>query len=169
MKSANQSVPSGAAEILFPVSVLEMVKTKELRFCDSAVFMAVALLSSPQDNIFHGSPELLATLCSIPKLKCRNSIRQLEKHGLIRVIQNSRRTHIEWCNDISNPFICRKYRASIPIKIRSEVLRRGSCILCGSKSNLTVDHIIAYSRGGAHDISNFQCLCAKCNREKWYN
>ncbi|MFN9020776.1 MAG: HNH endonuclease [Pseudanabaena sp.] len=32
--------------------------------------------------------------------------------------------------------------------------------------NLQVDHIIPLAQGGTNEFSNFQTLCAKCNREK---
>ena len=55
-------------------------------------------------------------------------------------------------------------RPSITPSIRKRVLSVGKCAFCGSTKNLQVDHIIPYSKGGAHDESNFQCLCQKCNR-----
>jgi hypothetical protein len=30
----------------------------------------------------------------------------------------------------------------------------------------SVDHVHAYSKGGAHDISNFATICARCNARK---
>lgn len=57
-------------------------------------------------------------------------------------------------------------RPSIPVKIRRLVLSVGRCAYCGNTENLTIDHIIPYSKGGKHNISNFQCLCFKCNRKK---
>lgn len=57
-------------------------------------------------------------------------------------------------------------RPSIPPSVRKRVLSVGSCVFCGSTENLTVDHIIPFSKGGAHDESNFQCLCWPCNLNK---
>ena len=45
----------------------------------------------------------------------------------------------------------------------------GYCLGCGHHfpmRNLTVDHIIARSRGGTDHISNLQLLCAACNSTK---
>ena len=40
------------------------------------------------------------------------------------------------------------------------------CCACGSGDRLEVDHVIPFSRGGKHDISNFQTLCKPCNVRK---
>jgi 5-methylcytosine-specific restriction endonuclease McrA len=58
-------------------------------------------------------------------------------------------------------------RPSVSLRDRKTVISAGKCAHCRTSQKLTVDHIIPLARGGAHDISNFQCLCAKCNREKW--
>ena len=41
-----------------------------------------------------------------------------------------------------------------------------SCVYCGSKKNLTVDHIIPVSRGGSNELSNLMTLCVWCNSKK---
>ncbi len=40
------------------------------------------------------------------------------------------------------------------------------CAYCGSKDNLTIDHIIPLSRGGTNREDNLQCLCRDCNNLK---
>ncbi len=40
------------------------------------------------------------------------------------------------------------------------------CKQCGSRDDLTVDHIIALSRGGSNDLSNLQILCRTHNSSK---
>lgn len=71
------------------------------------------------------------------------------------------------------PFVERIYvgraranREHIPTRIRRQVLAAGQCAYCGSVERLTIDHIKPYSKGGTHDISNLQCLCWPCNRQK---
>ena len=57
----------------------------------------------------------------------------------------------------------------IPTHIKLEVWKRdkGSCIRCGSSTNLHFDHIIPYSLGGSSKAAqNIQILCAKHNLEK---
>lgn len=57
-------------------------------------------------------------------------------------------------------------RPHIPLEVRRRVLSAGKCLKCESKLKLTVDHVIPFSKGGAHNESNFQCLCSGCNRKK---
>lgn len=57
-------------------------------------------------------------------------------------------------------------RPHIPLPIRGLVLSVGSCAYCGATEKLTIDHIVPFSKGGAHRLSNFQPLCAACNRAK---
>lgn len=42
------------------------------------------------------------------------------------------------------------------------------CKQCGSSNDLTVDHVIPESKGGEHNLSNFQTLCRSCNSSKGY-
>src|SRR5438067_8112791 len=51
---------------------------------------------------------------------------------------------------------------------RRAVFARDSwtCQYCGSRSNLTVDHVIPRSKGGASSWENIVASCAPCNRRK---
>jgi 5-methylcytosine-specific restriction endonuclease McrA len=51
---------------------------------------------------------------------------------------------------------------------RRAVFARDSwtCQYCGSRSNLTVDHVIPRSKGGSADWENIVACCAPCNRRK---
>lgn len=40
------------------------------------------------------------------------------------------------------------------------------CVNCGSKANLSIDHITPRSKGGTHELDNLQLLCRPCNNEK---
>ncbi len=56
----------------------------------------------------------------------------------------------------------------IPAKIRYEVYRRdgGKCVTCGSSDNIQFDHVLPFSKGGAHTLENLQLLCQNCNLRK---
>jgi 5-methylcytosine-specific restriction endonuclease McrA len=41
-----------------------------------------------------------------------------------------------------------------------------TCQYCGSRSNLTVDHVIPRSKGGGSSWDNIVASCAPCNRRK---
>lgn len=62
----------------------------------------------------------------------------------------------------------RHKRPGISPKIREAVFKQSgyACVRCGLRDRLTVDHIVAWSKGGVHDISNFQTLCWPCNMRK---
>jgi len=56
----------------------------------------------------------------------------------------------------------------VPPVTRREVLRRDNhqCQYCGSKHNLTLDHVLPRSRGGTHTWDNVVTACEKCNQYK---
>lgn len=41
-----------------------------------------------------------------------------------------------------------------------------SCAYCGSKENLTIDHVIPKSKGGLNYTKNVICSCLSCNGSK---
>ena len=51
---------------------------------------------------------------------------------------------------------------------RHRILKRDnySCVYCGSKKNLTVDHIQPKSKGGPNTWQNLVTCCGTCNRQK---
>lgn len=64
----------------------------------------------------------------------------------------------------------RMWRRSIKEKWNCE------CAYCGSTENLTLDHVVPRSKGGADETKNVVCCCQTCNHDKghtpwqqWYN
>lgn len=43
---------------------------------------------------------------------------------------------------------------------------RYTCVYCGVKKNLTIDHILPKSRGGKNTWANMVTCCSNCNRQK---
>jgi len=59
-------------------------------------------------------------------------------------------------------------RQRISEDLRNKIYDRDSwkCIECGSNKDLTLDHIIPFSRGGKTEESNLRTLCQSCNSKK---
>jgi hypothetical protein len=59
-------------------------------------------------------------------------------------------------------------KAKIPNRIRWDVWERDdfTCKKCGSRRDLTVDHIHPESKGGRATLENCQTLCRTCNSSK---
>jgi 5-methylcytosine-specific restriction endonuclease McrA len=54
-------------------------------------------------------------------------------------------------------------------KITNKELKKlynSSCLYCGSKKDIQMDHIIPISKGGRHSIGNLAPACGKCNQSK---
>ncbi len=59
-------------------------------------------------------------------------------------------------------------RMRISEELRNEIYERDGwkCLECGSIENLTLDHIIPFSRGGKTEKNNLRTLCRRCNTKK---
>ena len=67
------------------------------------------------------------------------------------------------------PFLDKQeQRRYIPTAIRRSVFERDgyACVACGATDRLSLDHIIAYSRGGEDTVENLQTMCISCNSSK---
>lgn len=51
---------------------------------------------------------------------------------------------------------------------RQNIFKRDAhkCLYCGSKKDLTLDHVLPKSRGGASNWTNLATACKKCNSIK---
>lgn len=59
-------------------------------------------------------------------------------------------------------------KARIPAALARQVMERDAyrCRHCGTWLDLTCDHVVAESRGGATALENLQTLCRPCNSRK---
>jgi 5-methylcytosine-specific restriction endonuclease McrA len=71
------------------------------------------------------------------------------------------------------PSIIRLYRfVAIPYKrvnlTRQNVFKRDNhtCVYCGTRENLTIDHVLPRSNGGRDSWENLVTACQKCNSRK---
>lgn len=60
------------------------------------------------------------------------------------------------------------FKKPIPAELRWAVWERDNftCVQCGTRQNLSIDHIIPESKGGPMTLDNLQTLCSPCNRRK---
>lgn len=73
---------------------------------------------------------------------------------------------------LANPPKARNnHENSIPLDLRWEVWERDNftCLDCGTRRDLTIDHIIPVSKGGRTVKDNLQTLCRSCNSKKGSN
>ncbi|MEU1736498.1 HNH endonuclease [Streptosporangium sp. NPDC020145] len=59
-------------------------------------------------------------------------------------------------------------RPHIPDSVRALVYERDghACLRCGATTDLSLDHVHPYSRGGSDEPDNLQTLCRSCNSAK---
>jgi len=59
------------------------------------------------------------------------------------------------------------YKSRVPFSKKNVMIRDGyTCQYCGSKKDLTIDHIIPISRGGKSNFENCVAACRTCNIKK---
>ncbi len=59
-------------------------------------------------------------------------------------------------------------RSKIPLDVRAEVYERdeNTCQICRTTENLSLDHILPWSKGGRHTVDNLRVLCRPCNSSR---
>ena len=93
--------------------------------------------------------------------------------GKAEILKSSDNPILTGTKSFIRPLIIRllnyvRYRAG-KLKInRHRLFRRDGfeCVYCGSKKNLTIDHIKPKSKGGENSWLNLVTCCSTCNRKK---
>ena len=59
-------------------------------------------------------------------------------------------------------------RIVVTEELRNRIFKRDDyqCKKCGTTENLSIDHIMPFSKGGITEESNLQTLCRSCNSRK---
>jgi len=97
----------------------------------------------------------------------------LVSNGKAEIVKSSDRPICTGVKEFIRPLIIRllnyvRYRPK-GVKIsRQRIFSRDkhTCVYCGSKRNLTIDHILPKSRGGKNTWTNMVTCCSPCNRKK---
>jgi hypothetical protein len=86
--------------------------------------------------------------------------------GMVFTILPTEEAYCGQCQEPKTPN--KPSKKSIPKKFRMKVFERDNftCKYCGSRENLSVDHIIPESKGGLLTMENTQTLCKTCNLRK---
>lgn len=72
-------------------------------------------------------------------------------------------------------------RGATAVQVSATAIRQrfnefgNSCAYCGAQGDMQIEHVVATSQGGAHDIGNIVPACSRCNTskrttemERWY-
>lgn len=97
----------------------------------------------------------------------------LVNKGKAEVVKKSDSDIITSVGNFVRPLIIRlieyiRYRPKTLTATRRRIFKRDGheCQYCGSKRNLTIDHVIPRSKGGKNTWSNMVTCCSRCNGYK---
>jgi CRISPR/Cas system Type II protein with McrA/HNH and RuvC-like nuclease domain len=93
--------------------------------------------------------------------------------GKAEIVKSDENPIVSGYNTYVRPLIIRllkyiKHRSKVLRPNRHRIYKRDGheCVYCGSKKDLTLDHVLPKSRGGGNDWNNLVTSCMKCNRRK---
>lgn len=111
--------------------------------------------SQHRNSVASFDPEVASCFFGISEDEVRRIVSGLESEGFI----------VEGRMPFLDKQESRRY---IPTAIRRTVFERDgyACVTCGATDRLSLDHIIAYSRGGEDTLENLQTMCTPCNSRK---
>ena len=111
--------------------------------------------SQHRNSVASFDPEVFSCFFGIDEDEAMRIVMALEREGFI----------VEGRMPFLDKQESRRY---IPVAIRRSVFERDgyACVECGATDRLSLDHIIAYSRGGEDTVENLQTMCIYCNSKK---
>ena len=93
--------------------------------------------------------------------------------GKAEIVKSDENPIVAGYNTYVRPLIIRllkyiKHRSRTLRPNRNRIYKRDGyeCVYCGSKKELTLDHVLPKSRGGSNEWTNLVTSCMKCNRKK---
>jgi 5-methylcytosine-specific restriction endonuclease McrA len=93
--------------------------------------------------------------------------------GKAEIVKSDENPIVAGYNTYVRPVIIRllkyiKHYTRILRASRPRIYKRDNyeCVYCGSKKDLTLDHVLPKSRGGGNDWTNLVTSCFKCNLKK---
>jgi hypothetical protein len=114
-------------------------------------------------------PHVVKYLRRVDQAKPRH-IQELEMAGLWEPVTLATRTGVLYTgwrvSRVHEPTQSR--RPYIPRATRAAVYDRDGwcCQICGTREQLTLDHIVPYSHGGPDTVDNLRTLCHPCNSRR---
>ena len=93
--------------------------------------------------------------------------------GKAEIVKSDENPIVAGYNTYVRPVIIRllkyiKHRTRAARPNRNRIYKRDNyeCVYCGSKKELTLDHVLPKSKGGRNEWTNLVTSCMKCNRKK---
>jgi hypothetical protein len=106
----------------------------------------------------------LADYSGMSVAETKKGMNAIERLGLVDRIDET------WCVP---QWDARQYegdfaRSGLTPAIRKAVMARdgAACVECDSADDLTIDHVVAVTKGGTNDLENLRVLCRPCNSKK---
>lgn len=107
----------------------------------------MASLKKGYNLIYKGKAEVLASEVNYPM---NSDSKELERPVVIRLLK----------------YVVIPYKKLTLSKVNILKRDKYTCVYCGSKKDLTLDHVLPKSRGGKNTWGNLVTACFKCNHKK---
>ncbi len=163
-------------KIVSNISCLSLPEESDLRVTDPESMMTAIVNGADQEGRYFANPVLLAGLFwwnETDKADVELWRDRLVETGEIKILPVGKSEYTGATVEIiqitrRQRFSRFRFRDPIPQEVRNLVYERDDwcCLACGSKENLSIDHVIPWSLGGEDVAENFQTLCRSCNSKK---